>query len=703
MKTSAMSGSGAAAFLRSGPPAAIALAAGAAYWTGAVIGLALRLPPATPSVVWLPNAILTAFLLFVPPRRWWAVIVGAAVAHFAVELQVWTMPFVVAIFITNCGEAMIAAGLIRRFNDSPVAFDTLRRISIFVAVGGLFAPFVSSFFDAAVVHVWHAQDYWTVWQLRFRSNALAQLALVPAIAGLLNTPHSLFRVPRRQWLHAAAIAAGFIAVAAALWFDGGRIGLTRSPFALFIAPLLWAAVRFGPAGVGLSVLGTVVLAVESDAFSSGLFPGLGPTARVAVLQICLIAATVPLLCVAALMEERQKAVEALRAEDAQKSSILASIPGLVAIISSSARIVALNENWQRLATERRTGPERIASGARPYWDLLPLTLDRGSITARDATAGIQGVLAGSSAAFVLEYPDERGGAQRWWMLSAVRLKRPDGGAVVTHTDITARKRAELDAQRSRDELARTTRAWVLGELTVTLSHQLNQPLTAISGNAQAGLQFLEAERPNLGEVRAILADIIADVDRAADVTRAVRDLLRKDGCEHRSVDVNELVSATATLLRSEAVARNVALHLALTPSLPLVRAAPAQIRQVLVNLMMNGIEAAAQRSARRRHVVVRTKQRGAAALEVSVRDSGSGLPAGGEERIFEPLFTTRSSGMGLGLPIARGIVEAHGGMLRAGNSLTGGAVFHLVLPLLADEDHGAAAGVSLNGSAGAPR
>src|SRR4029453_3440313 len=123
---------------------------------------------------------------FVAPRRWWSVLLGAAAAHFAVQLPVWSPAFVTGIFFTNCSEALLAACGIRYFSDEPSRFDTLRRTTVFVVFGGVVAPLVSSFLDAGVVTAIHGEPYWTVWKIRFVSNVLAQLAIMPAGAGLIT-------------------------------------------------------------------------------------------------------------------------------------------------------------------------------------------------------------------------------------------------------------------------------------------------------------------------------------------------------------------------------------------------------------------------------------------------------------------------------------------------------------------------------------
>jgi nitrogen-specific signal transduction histidine kinase/integral membrane sensor domain MASE1 len=656
----------------------IAAVSGAAYYIGSLVGLELRLPPATPSVIWPPNPIVTALLLFVPPARWWSVLLGAAVAHFAVQLPVWSPAFVSAIFATNCSEALLAAGGVRYFSDQPTRFDTLRRVSVFLACGALMAPFASTFLDAAAVTLIHHEEYWAVWKMRFFSNTLAQLAIVPALAGIFSSGRGVLEWPLKRWLEAAAIGGGLVLVTAAVTVDAGGIGLANAPLAPFLPLLLWAAVRFGSAGVGLSVLATVFLAVASALDGDGLFPTISSGDRIRTLQIFLISSALPLMCVGALVEERRNVTNALRSNATLKSSILASIPSLVAVIARDGRVVAVNENWHA-ARERGATSEFVDPGGY-YLDAWEAAAARGAPHARAAYDGVRRVLDGSAPSVALEYHSSHGGEDRWWMMSVVPLKSLDGGAVVTHTDVTAWKRAELEAQRSRDELAHVTRVWTMGELTASLSHQLNQPLTGIMGNAQAGRRFLDATSPNLVEVRHILADIVADAERAADVTRTIRDMLAKSDGHDELVSVNDIVRETTVLLTSQAAMRNASVRLQLDPSLPLVRARRVQLRQVILNLAMNAIEAMPEfDDTGERTVTVRTEPLDSTAVQVTVVDTGCGLPEGSEQHVLEPFFTTKASGMGMGLSIARSIVEAHGGTIAADRRPGGGTVVRFTL------------------------
>jgi signal transduction histidine kinase len=245
----------------------------------------------------------------------------------------------------------------------------------------------------------------------------------------------------------------------------------------------------------------------------------------------------------------------------------------------------------------------------------------------------------------------------------------------------ARKQAELEAQRLRQELAHIGRVSALGELTASLAHELNQPLTAILTNAQAAQRLLAAAEVDLNEIREVLDDIVADDKRAGGVIRRLRELLKKGDPEFMSLDVNEIGGEVAWLMRHDTATRSVTMNLEFAADLPRVLGDRAQLQQVVLNLVLNGLEAMRDSSAGERTLVIRTVRDGAEAVRLAVQDSGTGIDEEHVERLFQPLHTTKAEGLGMGLAIARTIVEAHGGRLGAANNAAGGATFHFTLPV----------------------
>ena len=247
-------------------------------------------------------------------------------------------------------------------------------------------------------------------------------------------------------------------------------------------------------------------------------------------------------------------------------------------------------------------------------------------------------------------------------------------------DITRRKQAELDVQKQRNELAHLSRLTMLGELSGTLAHELNQPLAAILSNAQAALRFLAQDAPALNDVRDILKDIVGDDKRASEVIHRLRLLLRKDEVQHQPLEVNEVVQDVLKLVRSDLASRNIAVNIDLSSELPAVIGDRVLLQQVLLNLILNGCDAVAHAElVEYRRLHIHTLWNGEA-VQVSVGDQGRGIALDDMERIFEPFFTTKPQGMGLGLAICRNIITAHNGQLWATNNADCGASFYFTLP-----------------------
>ena len=249
----------------------------------------------------------------------------------------------------------------------------------------------------------------------------------------------------------------------------------------------------------------------------------------------------------------------------------------------------------------------------------------------------------------------------------------------------SRKQGELEAQRLRQDLAHIGRVSAMGELTASLAHELSQPLTAILNNAEAVQRLLAGSAVNLELVGEALEDIVADDKRAGDVIRRLRVLLKKGDLEFAWLDANEVVSEVAWLVRSDAVGRNVGMRLELAPDLPNVRGDRVQLQQVVLNLVLNGFDAMREPGSGDRTLVIRTARDSAAAVGVSIEDSGSGFDETDADRMFQPLYTTKTEGLGMGLAIARTIVGAHGGRLEGANNAAHGATFHFTLPVQQEE------------------
>jgi C4-dicarboxylate-specific signal transduction histidine kinase len=243
-----------------------------------------------------------------------------------------------------------------------------------------------------------------------------------------------------------------------------------------------------------------------------------------------------------------------------------------------------------------------------------------------------------------------------------------------------RRAAEADAAEQRQETTHLMRVSVMGELSGAIAHEINQPLTAILSNAQAALHLLAEKSPNLVDVRDAISDIIHENNRAGDVIVRLRNLLKKGEHKPEPIDLNQLIQSTVALLHSELIARRTEVQTDLASGLPPAWGDPVQLQQVLLNLLMNAMDAMALTPTAVRRVTIATRAPKPGTLEVSIRDQGPGIGPNGQDKLFKPFYTSKDNGLGLGLAICSTIVQAHDGKLTLANHQGGGAVAVFSLP-----------------------
>jgi two-component system sensor kinase FixL len=375
---------------------------------------------------------------------------------------------------------------------------------------------------------------------------------------------------------------------------------------------------------------------------------------------------------------RRNSDRALRSSDALSGAVLASLSARVAVLDRQGFIIRVNDAWLDAALV--VGADRIGVGAN-YLEVCRAAAVH-EPAAQQVAKGIEEVLAGEHpAGFRLEYAAPSPAGDQWYELVVEPLRRAQHGAVVMLTDTTGRKRIEMEAQMQRVEVAHAARAATLGGLAAGLAHELNQPLAAILTNVEATRRLLVTEPSRTELLREILDDIAADDVRASEIIRRMRALLQKGQMDVQRLDVNELIRDVLQLVASDAILRRVRIHPMLEPDLPGVRGDRVQLQQVILNLLVNALEAMGDTAQGRRHLIVRTTQPEEAWIEIAVRDHGPGIPAEVLSRIYEPFFTTKRDGLGMGLSICRFIAEAHGGHLQATNLPEGGAALTFRLPV----------------------
>lgn len=373
---------------------------------------------------------------------------------------------------------------------------------------------------------------------------------------------------------------------------------------------------------------------------------------------------------------RQRASARLRRSEELSHAVLASITARVCVVDGSGAVVAGNDAWHRAASGRDHDVACTLTG----YACGASCGDPGSCTAGETQRlrdGIRAVIAHEMPSFSME-SCVTDGSEEWYVTTVEPLRLREGGAVISSQNVTDRKRAELEAEQRRQQLTHVSRVSAMGELAASIAHELKQPLTGVLANAQAGLRYLESGNPNVPELREILSDIIEDDRRAGEVINRMRTMLQEGAVESRELDVADVIRTVLKMFASDALLRGISLESDLETASVRVVGDRVQLQQVVLNLVANAMDAV--ESARERRISVRAEVSDADMVTVSVTDSGPGIQPERLERIFAPFFTTKSDGLGMGLPIARTIVESHGGRLWATPGAAGGVCFSFSIP-----------------------
>jgi PAS domain S-box-containing protein len=772
-----------------------------AYYLGTLLGKVLIFPSSYISIIWPPNAVLLVALLLSPRWHWLWLLASALPVHLLAQAQSGTTIATASVYYGfNCVIVPLTAIALRRFGPRDLALRDLRQALSFVVVTAVATAVGSLVWSPLIVMLRGGGDVWNQWSLVFLSNFLPFIIATPgSIAGLRHGAGIIRKASIKQHAELVSLIACLLGSGVVV-FGLGHRSLGHFP-ALFYIPLpflLWAAVRFGPPGLSLSFLAFALMAIVGAIAGYGPFVALDPADTVERLQAFLLALYVPLLVLAAVVEERKGKEQALRRSEERYREVVESQKELVCRYLPDTTLTFVNEAYCRAFGKTREEligmryltliPEEQHAGAlavvhsavherRPMrgehevlmpngsigwmeWQDFPIVNDAGIVDelqgiGRDVTerklaelalleseARIQltaktlslgffvwnpfterlwvsekvGSLLGFAPSDTVSYekflhhvlPEDRarvestvqrslsqlvdfeleyrvrlpGGAVRWidararCLLDALGKFDQLTGIVM---DVTAQKNAELRMRAQLEEMAHTSRLALVGELTASIAHEVNQPLGAILSNAEAAEMLLDAPDPPLDSVREILRDIRADDARASEVVRRLRTLLRKRELKMQPLDLNELLSETLHFVTFDAHRRSVEIVTDLAGALPNVHGDRLHLQQVLLNLLLNGMDAMAHTPVSRRRITVRSSPHVTGGVECLITDCGPGIAPDRLPRLFDSFFTTKADGVGLGLSIARSIVEAHRGEIWAENRADGGAAFHLVL------------------------
>lgn len=354
----------------------------------------------------------------------------------------------------------------------------------------------------------------------------------------------------------------------------------------------------------------------------------------------------------------------------------------VALLDASGRIIAVNKAWRDFARLNGFQTDDAGVGSN-YLEICDSAEGASAIEAQAVASGLRAVLAGRRSATYVEYPCDGPDEQRWFQVRASGFDwEGNRYAVVSHESLTESKRAEQRHREQLDELAHQWRMSSLGELASGIAHELNQPLGAITNYMNGCMRRLEAgtiDRAQLIKTARECADL---AEFAAGVIKRMRSFASHTKCQYNPISFNDAITKSLQFFKASPESGKVRVDVELAQDLPTVRADEVQIQQVVLNLLRNAADAVISCGCRPGRVDVRTFEDADGMVCVSVADNGQGLPDGAADRLFEPFYSTKSKGMGLGLSISKTIAEVHGGRLSARNASTGGAVFELRLPPL---------------------
>lgn len=381
--------------------------------------------------------------------------------------------------------------------------------------------------------------------------------------------------------------------------------------------------------------------------------------------------------------EGKRAEEMLRASEQFHHDVLNALGDHIAVLDRDGIIIAVNAAWERFA--RENGAEhatRTGVGA----DYLAICRNASEVLAGEAQAameGIQAVSRGERLSFSLEYPCHSPQVRRWFLMHATPLSDPNRGQIVSHVDITERKLAEEEHHRLQQELAHVARLSTMGEMVAGIAHEVSQPLHSITTFAKACSNLLSRDEVRLDQLREWNQAIAVAAGRGGAIIKRLRAFLSKSEPQFALTAVREVIEESLSFFAFEIRDRRVTVHAQIYVADLLVRIERIQIQQLLVNLLQNACEALAERTEGEGQVRVGAAVAGEF-VEVSVADNGPGLMGCDISKLFDPFFSTKPNGMGMGLGICRTIVEAHGGTIWAVSSPEGGAAFHFTLPVAAE-------------------
>ena len=629
----------------------------------------------SPSPFWIPDSVLLCAFLKSKPRTWWVFALATLPLRLTIALPMGLpLPYLLASAIIDGSHSLVVALVLRRVLANPIRFSSVRDFFVFLGVAAIAVPALFAFGGAALFSL-RGHEFWPSWAEWCFGTTVAQIIVTPFIFyWVFDASWLHYRHGRRRAVEIGVLLAGLIAagdLAAHTHPSNSYYAETR-----FFAPvpfLFWAAIRFGMRGASGAIAVVAFFVVEAAITGSGPYSNRSGLQVAFALQNFLVLRALPLYLVAIVIEQRWRMEQSLRESEGRFRRMAESAPVLLWMSGTDKLCNFFNRGW--LAFTGRSLEQEMGNG----WaegvhadDLAHcLTCYETAFDAREP--------------FEIEYRLRRNdGEYRWVLDIGTPRYAPDGafaGYIGSAIDITDRKRSE----EMRQALAHTQRLAVMGELTAAIAHEVRQPMSAILLDAQTAEKLATNEKLSPGFMREIASGIRINAARVDTVMSRILGYLRKQDPQPKPLDVNAVVHGVLQLVAGDAMRRSVQLRPELGRNLPLVLADRTQLEQVLLNLVVNGMEAMESIAETARQITVRTGAPGNGSVEVTVSDCGTGIAPDKFPLLFDSFFTTRKQGMGLGLSIAKSIVVAHHGRIWAENNGSSGATFHFTLPVSNDD------------------
>ena len=664
----------------------------------------LRFSPYERTTVWVPGALTFTALLILPYRMWWQIFIGLCVGAWAAYFGDKQIPAPIALLSAPLHFFTVAVG-VRSLHavNARAPFATVSSLLRFVVIAGIFVPLMTSVPGDLVRWGQGAPDSVPVAIRSFLCVALGVTIATPAFTlACLQWREGWPALAWPRWLEISLLGSSLTAIS---WLVFAQSPDVNSLPALVYAPvpfLIWAALRFEVLGVAWALLSLAYISTWNAINGRGPFIIGSPDMHVLELQLFLLAVAWPMLFLAVGVTERREAygqlldqIDERRRTEERFRRVVELTPTAILMVGAESRILLANRQ-----AETYFGYSSEELLARRFADLFPET------TADLAAAGVAVPLtmALPQTQTPTPHPELLARTQASLRsnehLNLERLgRRRDGTtfpAEVSYSEVELAGRQvtlvvvvdqteRRQAEQVRRDLVHASRLAMLGEFTTGIAHEINQPLGAILSNAEAAEMLLDQTPPPMDELRRILVDIRNDDLRASHVIQRLRALLRRGETERVPVPLDSVITEVTAILNSEAKRRGLQIQTQIPAEKLTVLGDPIHLQQVLINLLVNGMDAMSGKPAKS-HLEIRLQREDDCGL-LAVRDFGVGLSPELLPRLFERFFSTKPSGMGMGLAISRSLIEEHGGSIWAESQLGRGTTFFVSLPLVDLADH----------------